>query len=95
MKQTTIIKLENWLYTTLRKVSHEDFKDTWLLNTTHYTIKFIDWLYKAISTLTISITLLWFIPIYLKRGYETSIILALILILIQLRWGKITTTTQE
>jgi hypothetical protein len=94
MKQTTIIKLEDWLYTTLRRVTHEDFKDTWLLNVSYYTIKFIDWLYKLISALTISITLLWFIPIYLKRGYDTSIVFALILILIQLRWGKITTTSE-
>jgi hypothetical protein len=95
MKNTTKLWMDDKLYDVLRKVSHEDFKDTWLRNVSFYTIKFIDFIYRLITMLTLSITLIWFIPIYLKRGYEVSIIIALLLILIQLRWGKITTTYEE
>jgi hypothetical protein len=52
-------------------------------------IKFMKWLFKAITMLTISTSLLWFFPIYMKLGWERVIAIILVLILLQVRYGKI------
>jgi len=58
-------------------------------------IKFLDITFKIITGVTISGTFLWFLPTYLKFGWERTIAIILCAILLQLRYGSIKTKFAE
>jgi hypothetical protein len=51
-------------------------------------IKFLNIIFKIITGMTISGTFLWFLPTYLKFGWERTGVIVLVVILLQLRYGQ-------
>jgi hypothetical protein len=51
-------------------------------------IKFLNITFKIITGMTISGTFLWFLPIYLKLGWERTGVIVLVVIFLQLRYGQ-------
>jgi hypothetical protein len=51
--------------------------------------KFMIVLFKIISIATVSVTFLWFLPNYLKLGVDRTILIALVTLIIILRFGKL------
>jgi hypothetical protein len=51
-------------------------------------IKFLDIVFRFITGATLSLALIWFFPVYLKISYERMILVVLVIILLQLRFGQ-------
>ena len=51
-------------------------------------IKFLNIAFKFITGATVSLALVWFFPIYLKIPYDRMILIVLVIILLQLRFGQ-------
>jgi len=50
-------------------------------------IKFLDITFKIITGITISSVFLWFLPIYLKLGFERTGVILLLAIFLQIKMG--------
>lgn len=52
-------------------------------------IKFLDIAFKIITGVTISVTFLWFIPVYLGYGYDRVMVILLLVVMAILKFGTI------
>jgi len=52
-------------------------------------MKFLNIAYNIISAVTVSGTFLWFMPIFLKLGWERTGVIVLVVILLKLQFSKI------
>jgi len=91
-------KVEKWIRKTcwngmikannINKKMGVDLGETRLTRWLDRYIKFLNIVFKIITGVTISGTFLWFFPIYLKLGWERTGVIVLVVILLQLRYGK-------
>jgi hypothetical protein len=78
-----------FLFPIVQKAGMGQIDDSVLAKIFEGYIKFMKWLFKVITMLTISTSLIWFFPVYVGLGIEKVILITLIIILLQLRYGKI------
>ena len=88
MKKKYKDKIETTLNTTLRATTLGQFTEETINNVSKFHTKFIEIIFQAITTITLFWALLWFFPTYLNVSESKIIIIALLLILTHLRFGK-------
>jgi hypothetical protein len=57
-------------------------------------MKFLNVAFHIITMATISLSLLWFFPIYLHVAYDRMMLIVLVLILLQVRYGSMKVTSE-
>jgi len=87
MKKTTKNKIHNYLYPIFKQFALGQFTEPSLERILNFYIKFLDWAFKLVSSLTFMTVFLWFLPTFLKVPFEKIIIILLCVLILQIRAG--------
>jgi hypothetical protein len=69
--------------------------ESWAEKAFNWYIKFLEVFFMISTSVTFTLAFVWFFPVYLKRGYEPSIVILLCIIALWLKYGTITIQFKE
>jgi predicted Na+-dependent transporter len=87
LKEKTKLRLEKIIRPTLKKASLGQLSDEFIEKWVQGYIKFLNWMTKVTASISIMVSFAWFFPIYVGLGYERTILIVLLIILLHLRFG--------
>ena len=95
MKKRTKEKLRSKLFPIFDWARLNQLPPSWAEKAWSFYIKFLEVFFFITTSITFTTAFVWFFPIFLKRGYDFSIVILLCIIILHLKYGTITIQFKE